>query len=680
MHDQHIEELIKQKLKQLELLLDPRDWKILSDKFSTALENHIAKKLATYEVSADPQDWPKLNALLNEAFDIQIKDILSSHEIDLNPSDWGLIATELDENPFDTTIAKGLHNYEIDMKQEDWNAFASQLDESVIDTRVREQLAQFELEAQQGDWEAFESRIEENFDEQVKSKLAAISLNAAPQDWKEMARLIDGDTFLSDVRESLEGVEMTASHGDWRAMEDKLNQPLYTTFQEKFAFMSIAPLKGDWKAMKARLQEDEDTAVPIPLPWYGQARYLAAASVLILFLVAPFWIGKDGRNPASSFISSIINGDREAASDDIKLENSPSEVDMIDNVIASRSSTPTTATSKTPVVSTLLNSTDIVSGAGELAFESVAAGISSPQRLEAQPALDFEIDPNLVDGVPFETRQNEEKSKKADPKIDMVGPRREGFLREIPFKAFANPWMMSRESHSKGIKQISIFKRRRSPFRIGLFAGSSKSAVELNALRSTSARKLGETFRAGLRAEFNIKGNLHFVTGLNYERRHFDHAFQYLRQGANSGEIQAVDQFISADLELVQLPLLLRAYAPSKGNLSIYVQGGLVPMVSLKESYRLWEGDEIGSSLPFQLTEDLSGDPQTQDWSFNTYPGTINLSAGLEYRFDNNLAIQAEPYTLLSLQQTKGSGSLNLRKKMYTVGLAFSVIYGFSGK
>jgi len=84
--------------------------------------------------------------------------------------------------------------------------------------------------------------------------------------------------------------------------------------------------------------------------------------------------------------------------------------------------------------------------------------------------------------------------------------------------------------------------------------------------------------------------------------------------------------------------------------------------------------------LPFQLTEDPSSEPQTQDWSFNTYPGTINLSAGLEYRFDNKLAIQAEPYTLLSLQQTKGSGSLNLRKKMYTVGLAFSVIYGFSGK
>ncbi|MDW3650455.1 MAG: outer membrane beta-barrel protein [Bacteroidia bacterium] len=677
MHDQYIDELIKHKLKQLELLLDPEDWKKLSDKFSAALENHIAKKLATYEISPDPQDWPKLNALLNEAFDIQIKHILSSYEIDLNPSDWGLIATELDENPLDTSIARGLHNYEIDMKQEDWNMFASQLDESAIDTGVREQLSHLELEAQQGDWEAFESRIEENFDEQVKSKLADISLSAAPQDWNEMARLMDGDAFLSDVRESLEGVEMAASREDWRAMEDKLNQPLYTTFQEKFAFMSVQPLKGDWKSMEALLQEDEDTRIPIPLPWYAQARYLAAASVLILFLIAPFWIGKDGRNPATSFISSIINGEGEELGE---VENSSFEVDKIENAIASRESTAPTVAKNTPTESDFINSTAFVSGAGELAFESVAAGISSPQRLEARPALNFEIDPGLIDGIPFETKPQEDKSKKADPKIDMVGPRREGFLREIPFKAFANPWMMGRESHSKGIEQVSIFKRRRFPFRIGLFASSSKSAVELNELRSTSSSKLGETFRGGLRAEFNIKGNLHFVTGLNYEKRHFDHAFQYLRPGFNSGEVQAVDQFISADLQLVQLPLLLRAYAPSKGNLSLYVQGGLVPMVSLKESYRLWEGEEISSALPFQLTEDPSGDPQTQDWSFNTYPGTINLSAGLEYRFDNKLAIQAEPYTLLSLQQTKGSGSLNLRKKMYTVGLAFSVIYGFSGK
>lgn len=680
MHDQHIDELIKNKLKQLELLLDPEDWKSLSDRFSAALENHIAKKLATYEVSADSKDWPKLNALLNEAFDVQIKHILSSHEIDLNPSDWGLIATELDGNPFDTTIAQGLHNYEIDMKQEDWNAFASQLDESAIDTGVREQLAHLELEAQQGDWEAFESRIEESFDEQVKSKLAGMSFSAMPQDWQEMARLMDGDAFLSDVRESLEGVEMTASREDWRAMEDKLNQPLYTTFQEKFAFMSIPMLKGDWKAMEARLQEDEDTRVPILLPWYGQARYLAAASVLVLFLIAPFWIGKDGRNPATRFISSIISGENEAEGGIAENEGNGSDESIIANAIASSEGAIPAVVETSPSERDFVNSTAFVSGAGELAFESVAAGISSPQRLEAQPALDFEIDPALVDGVPFEAKSQEEKNKKADPRIDMVGPRREGFLREIPFQAFANPWMMGRDSHSKGIKQVSIFKRRRSPFRLGLFASSSKSAVELNALRSASSSKLGETFRGGLRAEFNIKGNLHFVTGLNYEKRHFDHAFQYLRPGFNSGEAQVVDQFISADLQLVQLPLLLRAYAPSKGNLSLYVQGGLVPMVSLKESYRLWEGDEISSALPFQLTDDPSGDPQTQDWSFNTYPGTINLSAGLEYRFDNKLAIQAEPYTLLSLQQTKGSGSLNLRKKMYTVGLGFSVIYGFSGK
>lgn len=685
MHNQYIDGLINYKLKQLKLILEPGDWYHLEKKFSEAFSTHISEKLSNYQVDSTHSDWPALNELLNEAFDLQIKQVLSEHQLSLNPSDWSILAASLDDQPFDHHIAKQLNDLDLPLEANDWKLFAADLDEHPIDTVVREQFEELELQVDSNAWELFESKIEASFDTQIKHKLDNITLRASSEDWSAMMALLDGDSFITDIREALDNVEFQGSQTDWQAMEDKLNQPLYTAFQEKFAFHAIPPLKGDWKAMEALLKEDEDPA-PIFLPWYTRSRvYLTAASVLLLLILSPFWSGKD--NILKNRIKEFANQYR--IEDSV---NNTEQKELIEEVIASATPATSTPTKETGTETEgLIKSvfpTDLLSSGAEAVINSAQVSFSKPQPLDAQAAVEFTQPLDLKDkGVLINTTAALSKAsdKKSNPKINADGVEREGFLRSIPFHAFANPWMMSPKVHSKGINKVSIFRRKRSPVRLGLYMGSSKTSVELSSPKASVKKKFGETFVGGVRAEFTVKRNVSFVTGFNYEKRQLEHSYQFfparpVQPRLITSSPNPVNQFISANIQMLELPLLFRFYGESKSNLTGYGQIGLVPMISLTEKYQFWDDTNLP---PFQVptSENLpDSESQKQDWSFNTYAGNVHAALGLEYRFNHTFSLAFEPYGILSLQRTKGIGSFNLRKKMYTGGLSFSLMYGLSRK
>lgn len=686
MHNHHIDDLINYKLKQLKLMLDPADWNRLEQKFSKALEDHIAQKLSTYELSSDSSDWPALNALLNEAFDAQIKQVLTDHELNLEPADWGLLAASLDAQPFDQAIARQLHGIEVEVEQEDWKLFAASLDEHTLDTQIRERLEGLEFQVEHTDWESFESKIESSFDEQVKQKLSGLTLRASSEDWVAMMALLDGDIFISEIREALDGVEVQDfKREDWKAMEDKLNQPLYTAFQEKFAFHSIAPLKGDWKAMEALLQEEDPK--PVIIPWYVRNRmYLTAASVLILFILSPFWIGKDSKLRDSvrkfTFNKEVQSSTKEAPGDISQPE------------IASAAPTKSTEPRLLELNASdehVSDPSSLVSAGTDAVLNSIPVGLpNAPQQIEAQPAVAFQAPELNGTGVHLKApEQITSKEEKSSPKVNLGEISREGLLRSIPFQSFANPWMMGPEAHSKGINKVSGFKRRRQPIRLGLYLGTSRTVVELSSPKAgesgDSRKNFGETFITGLRAEFNIKRNFYFVTGLNYEKRHFEHQYEIFPSQDQTpltlyNPTEPIDQFISADIQMLELPLLVRILGESKNNLAGYIQVGVVPMISLRERYEHWEETDV-QFLERVSSDNLSNtESQTQDWRFNTYAGNIHGAMGLDYRLNNELSIGLELNGFISLQRTKGSGSLNLQKKMYTGGIAVSLMRGLSRK
>ncbi|MEM6801603.1 MAG: outer membrane beta-barrel protein [Bacteroidota bacterium] len=698
MHDQYIEELIKHKLGQLELMLKPEDWNLLSEKISIALETHIAEKLSTYKIDLDSKDWDRIQDLLNTAFDEEIRSILQDHKIELNSSDWALLATQLEDQGLEEHIVRSIESLEMEPDAQDWKIFGANLDEHSLDTQVRESLEQLELQASLSDWAAFEEKIETEFDEQIKSKLAGLYMSGSAADWSAMTKMLDGDSFFSDIREGLEGLNIPVSSQDWRVMEDKLNQPLYTAFQEKFAFLNLHPQKGDWKAMEARLQEEEDTRVPVILPWYAQSRtYMIAASILILFLLAPFWIGKDGLNINRKSASEIATNSSPSTNNPLdnienklstKAENSLNSPATANDLIVNSSSAKTEKETKLLSQNLLDMSNDMISAAASATISSFQESFDGPNPIEAQPAIDFSLQPelNLTEGLSLDNallaQENGKRNKKQNPRVNS-GPSREGFLKEIPLKAFANPWKMGLESHVKDIQNISFFKRRRSPFRLGLFGASSKSVAEINKLRSSSTSTLPETHRAGIRAEFNIKNNLNFITGLTYEKRQFTHNYITFETENPNSELFLLDpdpthNFFNADMQLIQLPLILRAYTPSNGKLSLFLQGGIIPMISMKDVY---SHTQITAKNPSESEIKSNGITQTQQWRFNTYPGNLNAALGMEYRIDPKLALQFEAYGLMSLQNFKASGdNFNLDKKMYTIGIGVTVLYGFFKK
>lgn len=694
MHDQHIEELIKHKLDQLELMLKPEDWNLLSDKINIALEKYIAEKLTAYQVEGNPNDWKALEALLNTAFDEEIRSILANHKIELNQTDWALLATQLEDQRLEEHIFRSIESLEIEMEEKDWKAFEADLDENVLDTHVRESLEQLEMQASLSDWAAFEKKIEAEFDEQIKAKLAGLYMSGSAADWSAMTQMLDGDSFFSDIREGLESLELPLSSQDWRVMEDKLNQPLYTAFQEKFAFLNLHPQKGDWKAMEAKLQAEEDTRVPVILPWYSQRRvWLVAASVMIFFLLTPFWIGKDGleikRNSNSAITANTppTSIEEKGKSGGLIAENTQAATIAANTQTEQASNSnalETTGSGGNLFPQNFLDkvSNSMISAAANATITSFQESITGPKPIGAQPAIDFSLQPELklTEDLSLDNaliaQENPKKNRKQNPRVNS-GPSREGFLKEIPVKAFANPWKMGLESHAEDLQKLPIFRRRRSPFRLGIFGGNSKSAPEINQLRTSSSTSLPETFRAGLQAEFNIKNNLNFVTGLLYERRQFEFSYDTY-EAANpisSGTLSLtdpsqlkIDNTLNAEMQLIQLPLILRAYTPSSGKLSLYLQGGIIPMISLKDNYTHTQIKEGEQSI------------QTQEWSYNTYPGNINAALGMEYRVDQKLAIQLQAYGIMSLQNYKASGALELDKKMYTIGMGVSVLYGFFKK
>jgi len=198
--------------------------------------------------------------------------------------------------------------------------------------------------------------------------------------------------------------------------------------------------------------------------------------------------------------------------------------------------------------------------------------------------------------------------------------------------------------------------------RIGLSAGLASTKAEL------SGRRARFGYQAGLRVEFSINSRWEVVSGLQYSQKYFTH------EGYTPPEEGSLPYALDGSLQMLELPLMMRYRFTTEEAVSLYIQGGVVSALSLLESYDHYTPDLPSNALrvpfsPRQL------EPAQRDWSLNSYPANIILAMGMEFQVSDRIFIQVEPFFLQSLQRTKGSGTLDLEKKLYTTGLNSSVTF-----
>lgn len=198
--------------------------------------------------------------------------------------------------------------------------------------------------------------------------------------------------------------------------------------------------------------------------------------------------------------------------------------------------------------------------------------------------------------------------------------------------------------------------------RIGLIGSITSTKAEL------SGPQTDPGYLGGMRFEMVINPRWHIVTGLTYGLRRFSHTY------FTTIDDQPVPNALDGTMRVVEVPLMLRYHFPSEGKLSLYLQGGVVTVVSIEETYNHFDPSDPANKGAFDpIPRRLRA--KEQAWSLNTYPGNVEVALGLEYELNSRFALQVEPFFQQSLQRTKGSGSLGLEKKLYTTGITFGTVF-----
>jgi hypothetical protein len=217
------DQLIKEKLTGLALTPQEGDWEAMQESLHQAVEKVIQSKLTELRFDPQGGDWGHMTSTINEEpFDAFIAAKLGNAHIDELEMDWDQFSTKLDEEPLDTAVRQSLEkadlplhpqawvllmaameeafdesirqtlaNYEVPFHPHDWPIMASNLDDSPFDGIVRDKLTQYQTSFQTGDWIHMLAVLEAPFDEHVREKLAAHDVPFLAADWKLFAAQLD---------------------------------------------------------------------------------------------------------------------------------------------------------------------------------------------------------------------------------------------------------------------------------------------------------------------------------------------------------------------------------------------------------------------------------------------------------------------------------------------------------
>lgn len=635
MREHQFDRLIREKLQSLALPYAPEAWEEMAALLDRAFDARLRSKLRELILPLDPEAWPKMAARLDEAFDQVIKERLTSLRDQGADADWPVMAALLADQPFDAVLLKRLLTLQLAFDEEDWQQMARLLDDDVLLTRIREALTHGEIPLSLNEWPAMADLLDERFDQSMRSKLdqLAPSDTTMAADWAALSADLDGGRFDQSMREQLEALQLPAAEGDWALMAEQLDAPFDLTLRHKLAHQQAAPvpaeLDTDWARLAAALPASNPATAPRVIEW--RRPLLAAATVLLLLSsgAGGWWLSRQPRLTKTKPVKSadhLAQTPAPVAEQPAGSALATAESELRAPADSGRSSEATPA--------------DLVIDTVPMPAQTWAAATKSVPT-SAQPLPDFE-------GL----------TEKSHPATDE--------LRTVSFMprdrwALASPYLDGQTTLSLLMPADS----RPPEMRIGLIGSLTRTKAELSGSNTDAG------YLTGLRVEMAINPRWQVVTGIAYGIRRFSHTYY------TTIDEQSFPNALDGTMRLVELPLMLRYQFPSEGKLSLYLQGGIVTVVSIEETYNHYDPSDPANKGAFNpVPRRLK--PNEQAWSLNTYPGNLAVALGLEYALTQRIALQLEPSFQQSLQRTKGSGSLGLEKKLYTAGVSLGTVIRLS--
>jgi len=642
MHKDAFDHIIRQKLAALALPFQPHDWNMMQSMLDEAFDDNIRSLLKSYSLPFSAEDWQKFEAKLDQVFDEHVRTILLQLKDEGEPGFWPVVQALLDGQPVEAQLLRRLLTLQVAFDPADWQEMASRLDGDSFITHLRSRLEDVAMQPERIDWPFMVKRLNIDFDDQVRAKLESASddlFEEPASDWMAFEQMLPFGAFDQQVRDKLDSHSLEPAIGDWYDMASRLDAPVDAHIRETLTSLEFQPEKGDWKKMAALL--GEPTRKPVAFPW---RRFSVAAAIVMLLLIGGGWLSQ---GPSEKLVGRWLN----------KFKTNTqtlAEAGQNERIVAPPASQ---AIDATPVA----GNREEIEGeeaaerwVGKLEVLAVSSSSVLADNLSEQVAVAIAQPQDLVAAEAQPTPPESSKRKLFDVK-PLLFSRTETFALGAPHL-------------SKSLSMSALLPPDRKPAEIRLgFTGSiTNTKAELNGSNA------GAGFLTGLRAEMKINSRWHLISGLTYGEKRFSHT-----------SFVTVDQrtfrtALDGNMQVIELPLLMRYHFPSSDEkFSLYVQGGIVTLLSIQESYQHFTPESSSNGLAIRATPRLL-EPTERAWSLNTYPGNIQVALGLEYTLNDRIAFQLEPFFTQSLQRTKGSGSLGLEKKLYTTGLTFNTIFDLS--
>lgn len=556
------------------------------------------------------------------------------------------------ENLLDHIIRQKLAFFQVPFQEQHWSDFARDYlapkpSHTLSDSLFQEALSSLTMAPSASDWELFEQLLPVDApvisltgngisaplpdadidgdlsdafpDDIFKKKLLQEELPFQHGDWEIMASQLDGNLFDQAIRSRLHSYTLPVSAADWYDMSSHIDAPMYASFKEHLGDMEVSYRHSDWRIFSRQWLGYH--------PWYREWRNLASIAAVLLLLfsaISPAFFSSNKNSPLASVL-------------DAQQDNNESlypESEISDPIVQTDQTPDNYARTRTPYSPPYVANGNVTGS-----VRQVLPTLSSQQEASTIEEPAVQVQSRL------ETREST---------IQKIKPRKSSWNEiGLPTKA---PYWTNWFTPKTHLYSLSV----------GPYASFGRTRAELSSIYGTPG------YSAGLRVEMGLTEEVSLITGLQYERRGFSHRFYAYTPGQ-----QSIENIIDADMQMAEIPLLIRYYVQTAPKVRMYGQTGIVTMVSLKEEYQLYQNTGSIAPVPGPEGRNLRlADPTGgQQRSLETYTGNVYGGIGISVQATDRIFLEAEPYLLLSLQKTKGSGALGVEKRMYHGGIGFSVSY-----
>ncbi|MEM6763725.1 MAG: outer membrane beta-barrel protein [Bacteroidota bacterium] len=495
-----------------------------------------------------------------------------------------------------------------------------------FDDIIRRKLLDFHPPSSHEEWGEMDSMLnsfEHNFDQLFRHKLTAHEVSYQQADWALMESQLHG-VFDASIKSVLEGYSASFQTADWHAFQEILDEPFYHTLKQKLHSYSIPYKTGEWRRMLTYLRGDA-----IVKPWYTDWRKTMAAAAIALICVAAWGFTKLERSPRLPDLAINEITLPELASTSLSDEQGTG----IENAVAEETS---------EVISSPFYQPEVVSSPEELTAITLAEANMTADNMLAQDNLsENELGTSLVpDWASSEVGYQEKESLPALSSLQYD---------ELKLAYPSLPSLGDKVATTVGDKLLFD-----PEVKIGWVSGTADSRAELN-----EAGRGG--FITGIRAELALNDELSVVSGILYAQKVYFH-----QRGIFTANRTPATLELSGEFQTVEVPILVRFTFPSQNKFNLYLQGGAVTMVTLKEDY-------ITESIVESAARNRQAVPSER--SYNTYLGNLQAAIGVSYEVTPDLDLQLEPYFQWGLQKMGREG-----KKIYSSGLMVSFMYNLKKK